>query len=268
MNEPERFIGNLNSSEKMPVLFVGHGSPMNAIENNEITRKWADIGAKLPMPQAILCLSAHWLTSGTLITSMEKPRTIHDFGGFPAELDQQQYPAPGSPELAESIIRLQQENLIGKDHDWGLDHGTWSVLKHMFPLANIPVLQLSIDYSRPPEFHFELAQQLTKLREKGVLIIGSGNIVHNLKQLRNSDKIYDWALEFDTKIASWIETGDNQSAVNFLKMGSVAQMAHPTYDHFLPLIYTLGMKSKSDQPEFFNLGFQMSSISMRSVIWK
>jgi len=268
MIDPVQFSANLTPSDHMPMLFIGHGSPMNAIEDNEISRKWAAIGQQLPKPQAILCISAHWLTSGTFVTSMEKPRTIHDFGGFPAELYQQQYPAPGSPELAESIIRLQHENLIKEDHDWGFDHGSWSVLKNMFPLADIPLLQLSIDYSKPPEFHFGLAQQLNILRERGVLIVGSGNIVHNLRQLRNSDDIQDWALEFDTKIANCIESGDDQSVVNFLKMGSVANMAHPTYDHFLPLIYTLGMKSKSDQHEFFNVGFQMSSISMRSVVWK
>ena len=268
MNEPEKLFGSLNSSEKMPILFIGHGSPMNAIEENEITKKWAELGRNLLVPQAILCISAHWLTSGTLVTSMEKPRTIHDFGGFPDELFRQQYPAPGSPELAASVITIQTEHPIKADFEWGLDHGTWAVLQQMFPLANIPVVQLSINYSKAPEFHFMLARQLSKLREKGVLIIGSGNIVHNLRQLRFSNEVPDWAFEFDAKIAGWIETGDDRSIIDFQRLGSIAQIAHPTYDHLLPLLYTLGMKSDTDQIEFFNSEFHLGSISMRSVIWK
>lgn len=267
LNSP-LFTPNLSLSERMPILFVGHGSPMNAIEDNEFSRKWASLGTELPKPQAILCISAHWLSSGTKVTAMKKPRTIHDFGGFPRELFNQQYPAPGSPELARQIIEMQDSYAIGEDLEWGLDHGTWSVLKPMFPLANIPVVQLSIDYSKPPEYHFGLVRQLGKLRDHGVLIIGSGNIVHNLRQLQFDGKIPDWALEFDSKIAGWIESGDDVSVINFLKTGKLAQMAHPTYDHFLPLLYVLGMKSKQDIPEFFNSVFQLGSISMRSVIWK
>lgn len=259
---------NLISSERMPLLFIGHGSPMNAIEDNAYSQKWAELGKLLPHPQAILCVSAHWLTSGTFVTAMEKPRTIHDFGGFPKELYQQQYAAPGSPEMADSVIQMEPSDLIKPDFDWGLDHGTWSVLKPMFPVADIPVVQLSIDYSKPPEFHFELARQLGKLREKGVLVMGSGNIVHNLSQLRFDEKIPDWAEEFDTQITNWIESGDDASIVNFLKLGTLAQMSHPSYDHFLPLLYVLGMKSEKDRLGFFNTGFQMGSISMRSVIWE
>jgi len=268
MNDLINLTGNLYPSERMPLLFIGHGSPMNAIEDNVFSRKWAKIGTEIPRPQAILCISAHWLTSGTFVTAMEEPRTIHDFGGFPPELFRQQYPSPGSPELAKLISNMPESNLIEKDFTWGLDHGTWSVLKPMFPLADIPVIQLSIDYSKPPEFHFELAKELGKLRDKGVLVLGSGNIVHNLRQLRVDEKIPDWSFEFDTKIAGWIETGDDQSIVDFLKLGALAQMAHPSYDHFLPLIYALGFKSEGEFPEFFNTGFQMGSISMRSVIWK
>jgi len=256
------------NSDRMPLLFIGHGSPMNAIEDNVFSQTWAEIGKHVPTPKAILCISAHWLTSGTHITAMENPRTIHDFGGFPRELFEQQYPAPGNPEIADSIVEMHPEQQIHKDFEWGLDHGTWSVLKPMFPMADIPVLQLSIDYSKPPEYHFGIARQLVKLREKGVLVIGSGNIVHNLRQLKFDHQIPDWAAEFDSIIASWIESGDDNSVVNFLKLGSVARMAHPTYDHFLPLLYTLGFRNEKETPEFFNDEFQMGSISMRSVIWK
>ena len=268
MNEIQQMTNQADLNERQPMLFIGHGSPMNAIENNEYSRKWKEIGEQLPRPKAIICISAHWLTNGTKVTAMDKPLTIHDFGGFPDELYLQQYPAPGSPEIAQSIAKMGPENLISPDHDWGLDHGTWSVLKPMFPLADIPVVQLSIDYSKPPEFHFELARQLKKLREKGILMVGSGNVVHNLRQLRFDGKDFDWALEFDQKIAGWIEDGDDESIVHFLKLGQVAKMAHPSYDHFLPLLYILGLKSKTDRMEFFNTGFQMGSISMRSVIWK
>jgi len=252
----------------MPLLFVGHGSPMNAIEDNSYSRKWVELGKLLPRPQAILSISAHWLSSGTFVTAMQKPRTIHDFGGFPDELFRQEYLAPGSPEIAETITKMSSEQLIGLDQRWGLDHGTWSVLKPMFPLADIPVIQLSLDYSKPPEYHFELARQICQLREKGVLVIGSGNMVHNLRQLRFDEKIPDWSEQFDDQIGRWIEEGDDHSIVRFQELGSLAKMAHPSYDHFLPLLYVLGMKSKSDAPEFFNTGFQMGSISMRSVIWK
>jgi len=268
MNEIDRIAGSFHATDRMPLLFVGHGSPMNAIEDNVFSRKWAELGRQLPLPQGILCVSAHWLTSGTFVTAMEKPRTIHDFGGFPGELFRQQYPTPGSPEMAETVIRIQHENQIGKDYEWGLDHGTWSVLKPMFPMADIPVIQLSIDYSKPMEYHYNLARQIGQLREKGVLVIGSGNIVHNLRQLRFDETIPDWSQQFDAQIASWIESGDDKSVVNFQELGSLTKMAHPSYDHFLPLLYVLGLKVKTDQPEFFNSEFQMGSISMRSVIWK
>ncbi len=268
MNQIDKLIHHDSPSDRMPLLFIGHGSPMNAIEDNVYRRKWVELGRQLPCPQAILCISAHWLTSGTHVTAMENPRTIHDFGGFPKELYQQRYGAPGSPELAEDLLQMDKGKLIKPDLDWGLDHGTWSVLKPMFPLADIPVVQLSIDYSKPPEFHFELARQLGKLREKGVLVVGSGNIVHNLGQLRFDGKIPDWAEEFDNQITKWIESGNDASIVDFLKLGSLAKMAHPSYDHFLPLLYTLGMKSENELPTFFNTGFQMGSISMRSVIWE
>lgn len=268
MNDLHKLLENRQAPERMPLLFVGHGSPMNAIEVNAFSLQWAELGKQLPIPRAILCVSAHWLTSGTKVTAMELPRTIHDFGGFPEDLYRQQYPAPGSPELARQAIDMQSEVLIHPDYEWGLDHGTWSVLKPMFPLADIPVFQLSIDYSKAPEYHYSLARQLRELREKGVLIIGSGNIVHNLGQLQFNGSIPDWAVEFDTRIAGWIANGDNQSIINFLEMGSLAKKAHPSHDHFLPLIYNLGFKFQEEEPDFFNAGFQMGSISMRSVIWK
>ena len=264
----DKLIANTNSSERMPLLFVGHGSPMNAIEDNVFSTQWVELGKQLPRPHAILCISAHWLTSGTFVTAMEKPRTIHDFGGFPTELYRQQYPAPGSPEMAQQVTQMHAEDWIRKDLDWGLDHGTWSVLKPMFPLADIPVFQLSIDYSKPPVFHFDLSMKLRKLREKGVLVMGSGNMVHNLRQLQFDEKTPGWASEFDAKIAVRLQNGDDQSIINFLKLGNLARMAHPSHDHFLPLIYALGFKFEGESPEFFNTGFQMGSISMRSVIWK
>lgn len=268
MNEPINLTGNLYPSERMPLLFIGHGSPMNAIEENVFSRQWIELGKQLPRPRSILSISAHWLTSGTYVTAMKNPRTIHDFGGFPAELYRQQYPSPGAPEMAQQVTQMHPEDWIRKDLDWGLDHGTWSVLKPMFPLADIPVFQLSIDYSKPPEFHYYLARHLGELRENGVLVMGSGNMVHNLRQLQFDGKIPDWASEFDSKITDWLGKGDDQSIINFLELGNLAQMAHPTYDHFLPLIYALGFKSVGEFPEFFNTGFQMGSISMRSVIWK
>lgn len=241
---------------------------MNAIENNRFRQEWEKLGKELVQPQAILSISAHWLTHGTKVTIKEWPQTIHDFGGFPQELYLQQYPAPGNPNLASEIIHLSHKEKIEEDHEWGLDHGTWSVLKPMFPLANIPVVQLSIDYNKPMEYHYQLAQQLQSLREKGVLIVGSGNLVHNLYKMRMDEKTYDWAEEFDQQIAQWIEANDDQHLIKFQDSGAIATMAHPTYDHYLPLLYTLGIKNEKDQISFFNTGFQLGSVSMRSVIWK
>jgi len=262
-------------SDRMPVLFVGHGSPMNAIEDNEYRRSWQALGAQfgqqLPRPQLILCISAHWLSRGWWLTAMDKPRTIHDFGGFPQELFDQQYPAPGAPDAAQEISRSIAEPPLGLDtQDWGLDHGTWSVLKPMFPQADIPVSQLSMDYARPPDEHFALGRQLAPLRERGVLIVGSGNIVHNLRAARFDaapDQAYDWAVEFDNKIAGQMEGGDLAALADFQKLGSVAQLAHPTYDHYLPLLYAAGAADSGEPMRFFNTGYQGASISMRSAVW-
>jgi len=269
LHEFKNITDDIGKTERMPLLFVGHGNPMNAIEDNKFSKTWKDFGKTLPKPTAILSVSAHWLTRGTRVTAMEKPRTIHDFGGFPEKLFAQQYPAPGTPELAKETQSLVTKPHIMLDDDWGFDHGTWSVLIQMFPKADIPVFQLSIDYSQPMQYHYEIAQQLQVLREKGVLIIGSGNIVHNLHAVTfGSNKPYDWALEFDSIISKWIESGNHQAILDFQKLGVLAKSAHPTYDHFLPLMYVIGFQNKKDSPMFFNGDFDMSSVSMRSVIFQ
>ena len=235
---------------RMPVLFLGHGSPMNAIEDNSYRRGWqalgADFGKRWPKPRLILCISAHFLTQGWWLTAMDKPRTIHDFGGFPQALFDQQYPASGSPAGAREIAD--------------------SVFKPMFPAADIPVIQLSMDYSRPPAEHLAIGRQLAALRERGVLIVGSGNIVHNLRAQRSGAPV-DWALEFDSRITKTLEQGDHEELARFQRLGPVAQMAHPTHDHYLPLLYAAGAAAEGEAARFFNLGFQGSAISMRSVIW-
>ncbi|HKJ40541.1 MAG TPA: 4,5-DOPA dioxygenase extradiol [Sunxiuqinia sp.] len=260
-------MGKLNPSDRMPLLFIGHGNPMNAILDNAFHRSWQQLGQQLPKPQAILCVSAHWLSRGTAVTAMEHPKTIHDFGGFPQELFDQQYPAPGEPELAKQIQLMSRDHEILADHEWGLDHGSWSVIKPMFPDADVPVVQLSLDYYAPISYHYELAENLRKLREKGVLIIGSGNLVHNLRQMSMSGKVFDWALEFDQKVADLVTKGDDQEMINFQNWGSLSKMAHPTFDHLLPLFYVLGMKYPDEQPHFFNESIDLGSVSMRSVLF-
>lgn len=269
----------LPSTEPMPVVFLGHGSPMNAIEDNPWRRSWQalgqDLAARGPTPSLILCVSAHWLTPGWQLTAMSAPRTIHDFGGFPQALFDQQYPAPGAPAVARAIsgaVSQPDSRLpLGLDEgDWGLDHGAWSVLKPMFPEARIPVIQLSMDYRRPMAEHFAVGRQLARLRERGVLIVGSGNIVHNLRTMRREaadHQAYDWAIEFDRVTAEHIAQGRLQALNDFQQMGAVAQMAHPSWEHYLPLLYTAGAVRADEEPGFFNDGFQGASISMRSVIW-
>jgi 4,5-DOPA dioxygenase extradiol len=266
-------------TERLPVLFLGHGSPMNAIEDNAYRRSWQALGSELlergPRPRLILCISAHWITRGWQLTAMEDPRTIHDFGGFPQALFDQQYQAPGSPVMAQAISAAVSQPgsgaPLGLDGlEWGLDHGTWSVLKPMFPDASIPVIQLSMDYSRPPAEHFELGRQLRALRERGVLIVGSGNIVHNLRAIRREaadNQAYDWAIEFDRVTGDHIAQGRLDALSGFQQAGAVAQMAHPTWDHYLPLLYAAGAVEEGEAPRFFNEGFQIASISMRSVVW-
>ncbi len=254
------------ANEIMPVLFVGHGNPMNAIEKNDYHNKWAELGKTLPRPKAILCVSAHWLTKGTQVTAMEKPKIIHDFGGFPQELFDVQYPVNGSPEFAKETQMLITKTKVQSDFEWGLDHGTWSVLLPMFPNADIPVFQLSIDYSQPPQYHYDLSKELTALRKKGVMIIGSGNIVHNLGMIDWGGKAYDWAIEFDEKIKKLIDERDHSAVINYDKLGRIAQLAVPTNDHYLPLLYSLALQEKNETISYFNEKCEMGSMSMRSLI--
>lgn len=268
----KRFSDSLDDAdEKLPVLFVGHGNPMNAIEENEFSKGWRELGKKLPRPKAILCISAHWETKGTFVTAMEKPKTIHDFGGFPDELFNAQYPAPGSPSVAKEIKAAVTKTAIGLDNEhWGLDHGCWSILKPMFPAADIPVIQLSIDRTKPAQWHYELAKELAVLRKKGVLIIGSGNIVHNLGRIdwRNPAGVFDWAQEFNEKAKKLISTNDHKSLIEYSSLGKSALLSIPTPEHYLPLLYSLGLKDAKEEISFFNDKTVMGSIAMTSVLIK
>ncbi len=239
---------------------------MNAIEENEFVAGWRSIGKKLPRPQAILCISAHWETRGTFVTAMEKPRTIHDFGGFPRPLYEVQYPAPGSPELALRTKHAVKEAVVELDRNWGLDHGCWSVVGRMYPEADVPVLQLSLDYEKAPQWHFDLAKELAILRRKGVLIIGSGNMVHNLSLLswQNPDASYDWAEEMNTKFKEYIVGGRFRELIGYPSLGRTALLSVPTPEHFLPMLYVLGLKEEKEQIEFFNDRTVMGSVSMTS----
>ena len=256
--------------EKMPVLFIGHGSPMNAIEDNTFSKRWQQMGKEIPTPKAVVVVSAHWLTKGTMVTAMPNPKTIHDFGGFPQALFDVQYPAPGSPELATEIQKLITNPAVELDHDWGLDHGTWSVVKHMYPDADIPVLQLSIDYYKPAAYHYELAKQLLALRKKGVLIIGSGNMVHNLRmvawdKLNEPEYGFDWALEMNDVFKNKISNGFHKELIQYEKLHKAATLAIPTPDHYYPLLYILALQTDNDKVEFFNDKAVGGSLTMTSV---
>ena len=229
-----------DTGSTMPVLFIGHGSPMNAIEDSEFSRAWAEAARSLPEPQAILCVSAHWETDGTHVTAMEQPKTIHDFYGFPPALFEKNYPAPGSPGLARMTQEMLHESGVELDVDWGLDHGAWAVLCRMFPKADIPVIQLSLDQRKEPAFHYELGRELRGLRKKGVLIIGSGNMVHNLREMAWEDTAYDWTLEFDARMKDLILSGDHKAIIHYSKLGRSARLAVPTPEHYLPLHGPLG----------------------------
>ncbi len=254
----------------MPALFLGHGSPMNAIEENEFVEGFRTIGRSIPRPEAILCVSAHWETRGTFLTAMEQPKTIHDFGGFPRALYEVQYPAPGFPKLAEGIKSFLPENTVEPDFSWGLDHGTWSVVKHLYPEADVPVIQLSLDYLKTPQSHYDLAKELATLRRLGVLIIGSGNMVHNLRLIDwgNFDKdnyAFDWALEANGKMKDYIIAGDHKKLINYRCHGKAFELAIPTPEHYLPLLYAIALKEKSDEVKLFNDKAVAGSISMTSV---
>lgn len=256
-------------TEKMPVLFLGHGSPMNAIEENEFVTGFRTVSGEIQTPAAILCISAHWETRGTFVTAMQSPPTIHDFGGFPQALFDVEYPAPGSPSLALETKELITSTEVGLDDQWGLDHGAWSVIKQMYPNADIPVIQMSIDYTQPAQYHYDLAKQLSSLREKGILIIGSGNIVHNLRMVAwnkiNEPFAFDWATEANEKMKTWMLDGDHQQLVDFKNQGTAFDLAIPTPEHFLPLIYSLALKDEKDTLSFFNDTPIGGSLSMTSV---
>lgn len=260
----------LDSTAKMPVLFLGHGSPMNAIEENEFVTGFRNIGKEIPKPNAILCVSAHWETKGTFVTAMQHPVTIHDFGGFPQALFDVQYPAPGSPELAYETKNLVKKTQVGLDDKWGLDHGAWSVIKHLYPDADVPVIQMSLDYHQTPQYHNDLAKELSSLRNKGVLIIGSGNMVHNLGMLAwdklNTDNFgFDWALEASEKMKHFILNGDHNALINYRAQGRSFDLAIPTPEHYLPLIYALALKEERDSIRLFNDKAVAGSLTMTSV---
>lgn len=267
----KNFTNDLKEQEQvMPVLFIGHGSPMNGIEDNEFSERWKAMAREIPIPAAVLVVSAHWFTKGTQITAMDFPKTIHDFGGFPKELFDVQYNAPGNPILAKEMVGLLHSAHVELDHDWGLDHGTWTVVKHMYPDAKIPILQLSIDYTKGPQYHFDLAKELYALRKKGVLIIGSGNMVHNLRmvawdKMNESGYGYDWALKMNDTFKHLISDGDFKPLINYESLGIESKLAIPTPEHYLPLMYTLGLKGSNDAVSFFNDKAVAGSLTMTSV---
>jgi 4,5-DOPA dioxygenase extradiol len=269
-NELSKLSEGFSDTALMPVLFLGHGSPMNAIEENEFVAGFRNVAQSIPRPNAILCVSAHWETRGTKVTAMSMPRTIHDFGGFPQELFDVQYPAPGSPELAQETKRLITSTEVALDDKWGLDHGAWSVIKHMYPKADIPVIQLSLDYGKAPKYHYELAQELAALRKKGILIIGSGNMVHNLgrvdwKRLNEVGFAYDWAREAREKMNHFILEGNHQALIDYAANGKAFQLSIPTPEHYLPLLYALALKESKEEVQLFNDDFIAGSLTMTSL---
>jgi 4,5-DOPA dioxygenase extradiol len=253
----------------MPALFFGHGNPMNAIEENAYTRAWSAIGASLPRPKSILAVSAHWYPPATLVTALERPRTIHDFGGFPRRLYELSYPAPGDLALARRVANLLAPGAeVGMDDRWGLDHGTWAVLIHAFPKADVPVVQLSIDETQPAAFHYAIGQRLAPLRDEGVLVIGSGNLVHNLHSYawgRHAVEPFDWAVRFESRARALMLAGDHQPLIDYESLGRDAMLAAPTPDHYLPLLHVLGTQRKGDPVTFPVEGIDGGSVSMLAV---
>ncbi|HEY9343518.1 MAG TPA: 4,5-DOPA dioxygenase extradiol [Hanamia sp.] len=266
-----KFTNDLKEQEQlMPVLFVGHGSPMNGIEDNEFSERWVQMAKEIPTPAAVLVISAHWFSRGTRITAMDFPKTIHDFGGFPQALFDVQYPAPGNPVLAKETASLLHSAHVELDHDWGLDHGAWTVVRRMYPEAEIPVLQLSIDYTKGPQYHYDLAKELYGLRKKGVLIIGSGNMVHNLRmvsweKMNTPGYGFDWALKMNDTFKQLITDGDYKPLIHYESLGAEAKLAIPTPEHYLPLLYSLGLKGSKDNISFFNDKAVAGSLTMTSV---
>ena len=270
LNNQNNLFQSPDNTGRMPVLFVGHGSPMYVIEENEFTQTWQKLGETIPTPKAILCISAHWETRGTHVTAMPKPPTIHDFGGFPRELYEIQYPAPGSPELANKTIQTIQKTNVLADDKWGLDHGAWSVIMRMYPKADIPVIQMSLDYNKTPGEHYEMAKELASFRDNGILIIGSGNMVHNLHKVawdKQDDEEYgfDWALEANDTFKKLIQSNHHKELIHYDLLGKAVQMAVPTPDHFLPLLYALALKNESETVSYFNDKAVMGSLTMTSL---
>ena len=267
----KNFTDKLDEQEYlMPVLFVGHGSPMNGIEDNEFSRRWTEMAKEIPEPKAVLVISAHWFTRGTYITAMDFPETIHDFSGFPKELFDVQYPAPGDPDLAKETASLIHSTDVVLAHDWGLDHGTWSIVRHMYPKANIPVLQLSIDYTQGAQYHYDLAKEIVSLRKKGVLIMGSGNLVHNLRmvawdRLNEPGFGFDWAKQINNKFKELILDGDFNRMIKYESLGKEALLAIPTPEHYLPVLYSLALKGKNDTISFFNDKAVGGALTMTSL---
>lgn len=270
LNALARMSASFKTTDPLPVFFFGHGSPMNAIELNEFSRTWRHIGENLPVPNAILCISAHWLTTkGTFVTAMEQPRTIHDFGGFPQTLFDVQYPAPGSKVLAGMVVDTLQHTHVHEDMEWGLDHGTWSVLTHVFPNAAVPVVQLSIDYSQPAAYHYALAGELAALRRKGVLIIASGNMVHNLRMVAWDQPVdsafgFEWAIEANEKMKAYLNNMQHKELINWQEQGRAFQLAIPTPDHYYPMIYAMALQESNDTLTYFNDKAVMGSLTMTS----
>lgn len=271
-NDLHKLMAYMPDTSAVPALFVGHGTPMNAIENNEFSSKWQEIGSTIARPQAILCISAHWETRGTFVTAMSDPKTIHDFYGFPKELYNQQYNAKGFPQLANDIQKETLPLEVNLDYDWGLDHGAWSVLKHIYPKADIPVLQLSIDYTKDLGYHIGLAKELSSLRHKGILIIGSGNIIHNLRMMSligddiNTEYGYDWAIELNNKIKRLIEDGDLSALKDYKALSNSAQLGIPSLEHYIPMLYTLALRGENEKIELFNDKLIAGSLSMTSFM--
>lgn len=269
LNAFNTILEKWENTPKMPVLFLGHGSPMNAVEENEFVQGFRKVSSEIVTPKAILVVSAHWETKGTLVTAMENPRTIHDFGGFPKDLYDIQYPAPGMPELAKELKKMTQSTEVLLDEKWGLDHGAWTVIRHMYPEANIPVIQLSLDYYKNPMQHFELAKELSELRNKGILVVGSGNLVHNLGKVHwqkvNENFGYDWAIEANDKMKQFILDGNHQALINYSKQGKPFELSIPTPEHFLPLLYSLALKDNNEEITIFNDKPVAGSLTMTSV---
>ncbi|MGB7539139.1 MAG: 4,5-DOPA dioxygenase extradiol [Anaerolineales bacterium] len=254
-----------SAGKRMPVVFIGHGSPENALEDNAFTRNWKSLAGSIPRPKAILSISAHWLTEGTAVTGMPQPRTIHDFYGFPEPLNQYRYPAAGSPDTAARIVQTVAAVRVHTDAEWGLDHGTWSVLAQMYPRADIPVVQMSLDYSLPPARQYQIGRELQPLRDQGILILGSGNLVHNLMAVDFHAEPFPWALEFDGFVERALAARDDDALIRYNREPS-AHLAHPTFDHYLPLLYVLGAGGQ-EPPRQFNGGIFAGSVGMRCAVF-